>query len=1286
MQKRRGMGTRREASRIWEQVCFKAHGRELRKELTRVAILARFAHSIPTHEARPVTIIQFNTSGLCCAMPPPPPGSSSHQSRRNPSTTPSPTDAHEISSSRVSKDSEGYPSWLPKRPPPPAPASTFASSVLGGPSEAPSPSPVEPPPMVGGRKPTPRSVRIVNLQDSYGRLTEKQTRSDRDAVEQARGGPHAPPRVWTRASGVPPTAFNASEHDEFLPLPQPRFKAKNLQLERVESHSKWMRLYFYLWPLLVFYHIPLQTYFDFNAAFILLQVAKYPNPLSSGKNWALGGAAYIASWLAWIFVVCVVYELVYSFTRRWRLRRPLMLPIYLSSAAFNYAAMTSFTNFSFLQHLRFSAFFPEQTDESDVDHDLHDYYGDAQGSWKQGLAETFSFYSQNVSTVALLLPRAGLCLALLFSFSSPASTFGTSSNFMNRDATWFRLDGSLTDYARGVLIANAAWTGWRALVLLVSWLGLWAFSNQRLGGLCGPRDSWEESEQEKTRSIYSEAASEYGAYRGSFYQGGEANAEYGGDELAWPWREVTRARIQDVFECCVSARNRSSGSGNVLRWSTTPGAPAPGYGYALRSKRQRRSRHRSMARGKELPNEKMALDGSAVNGVAEPEGLERVLAAVGLPTASSPSRRGVLTQDLFAAPASTSHHPVIEPIAFHQTQPIASSSMLTGLEVPKAAKRSSKDKIPGSAPLQTLPYPFSKPGSGHVSSKDSVPFPATGSEAEKKSKSSRKGKSSKSGTSSASESAETSGTGSGSTGDEDDEEEEGEDEDEDEDDQDDDENEDDVEDSEAPSTGCVSGSMSSLGQPISPSRRLPLVARRPAAGAHARSPSGVSSGMSAGSHAHSHSMSSSYGTGAVSVLTHSTGNRESTDSEAGRERASLSQGSSHHGHSFAISPLIPMPPRHPHQTRNRSSLATPSAAMTLSNAALQAPAIVFPSVQSRTRVDSGRGILVNPALLYGESMDSDLEGDLELDEDEDQAEENSEHTGEEQDQVGLLGLPRSPRSSLGGSLAESSSGQGDARTRTHSAYSSRSRHSSRARSRPRTHSSHSLSVRERANSLGTSMRSLMQGATASLTQLDLVMRGATGPAAGLGLGLGGVRTRSRANSSMARLEEDPVLPPHAMAMSERPRGASGGSSGSGSAFNDDVILPNPLLDRTRRELEAEGYSSGGSHSRSGSESYSQSGENYTFGRPMLFMRPAQQSLEEHAARVQAGEVTAEGLSHRRSSSSFRRSSPIPIVRRVDALEPDTPLQSARSESFYSVQSERTAGPHTPVVGRAPRTL
>lgn len=134
--------------------------------------------------------------------------------------------------------------------------------------------------------------------------------------------------------------------------------------------------------------------------------------------------------------------------------RPIMLPLYLSSPGFNLVSMTSYTNFCFMLHLRFSAFFGEN------------------GSLRDGMAETFWFYSQNLPTVGLLLPRAGLSLAVLLAFSSPDAGIvaladaGISSH---RDSTYFRSDGGLTSYARGVLIANAAWTAWRALIVLWSW-------------------------------------------------------------------------------------------------------------------------------------------------------------------------------------------------------------------------------------------------------------------------------------------------------------------------------------------------------------------------------------------------------------------------------------------------------------------------------------------------------------------------------------------------------------------------------------------------------------------------------------------------------------------------------------------------------------------------------------------------------------------------------------------------------------------------------------------------
>lgn len=141
--------------------------------------------------------------------------------------------------------------------------------------------------------------------------------------------------------------------------------------------------------------------------------------------------------------------------RNVKTEHPLIIPIYLSSPAFNLASMTSYTNFCFLQHIRASAFQPKHS-----------------GSLKDGLAETSYFYSQNAPTVALLLPRAALSLCLLFAFSlSQPNTLAVSNmGVQSRDAAFFKAgDGTLTGYAKGILIVNCVWTVWRALVLLASW-------------------------------------------------------------------------------------------------------------------------------------------------------------------------------------------------------------------------------------------------------------------------------------------------------------------------------------------------------------------------------------------------------------------------------------------------------------------------------------------------------------------------------------------------------------------------------------------------------------------------------------------------------------------------------------------------------------------------------------------------------------------------------------------------------------------------------------------------
>ncbi|KAJ6632132.1 hypothetical protein B0H10DRAFT_1901553 [Mycena sp. CBHHK59/15] len=868
---------------------------------------------------------------------------------------------------RMSKDSEGYPSWLPKRPPPPAPASTFQSSVHeAGPSDQ---------PFVGGRKPTPRSVRIVSLQDaSFGE------KDRREPTDQTRVG-IPPPRVWSRGMGTPLSPNLFSSADSAQPrIPQPKFHSTGLHLELLQNPTLKFRLYFYLFPLFVFAHIPVQTFFDFNAVFMLIQISKFPNPDApgvpgSGRNWALAAAAYGACWLVWIFPVFIVYELVYSFARRWRVKRPIILPLYLSSSAFNLVSMSSYINFCFMQHIRYSAFVGEN------------------GSLKNGLAETFWFYSQNLPTVALLLPRAGLCLALLLEFSSPeiGVVALADTGISRRDSTFFRPDdGTLTNYARGVLIANAAWTAWRAIVLLCSWIGLWVVSGSGCAGLCGPRHRWEEDDAEKTMSVYSDNVSDL-------------------DALPWSWREFTALRVQEAYEFCLTVRPS-------MRWS----------------QQQRK---------------KDVADAELLGPLSpEPfEGMEQVLAAVGFPSVPPLARRGVLSGDLFDSPDVP------------QTPEFADI-------IPRVSKRASKDREPGpSSPLMALPYPFTAPGA-QMSSQDRVPFPPSPGHTEEKESS---------GTLEEDEDAED---------EEEEEEEEGEEEDDDEEEEE-EEEEEPVEGagSEEPSSGRASGSMSSLGQPVT--SRYPFQFRRPVRG------------QSSSSGAPSASNNTRSSKSRVSQATQSTGNRESSDSHSPRSQhtASSDQASLRH-HSAGV---IPMPPRHPQQGRSRTRAGTvpvPSGSSSPSSLPLDFPRAGRP--RARTRMDSG----VTDAFGSVEPVPQAEHEMAEFEQAIEPPESEGSHEAEREDRLGLLSLSAgpSPKSSFTALRHRRSSNLSHHR-RGYS--SSHSRHNSHSGS-----GSGSSSSRSRAASLSVSVRSRAQSllqniGAASHSSLELVQR-------------------LRANSSMARLEED----------------------------------------------------------------------------------------------------------------------------------------------------------------------
>ena len=117
-----------------------------------------------------------------------------------------------------------------------------------------------------GRKPTPRSVRIVSLQNStYSEKDRQPPRRESTDPSRAFSGAHT--RVWSRATsaGLSPTLFSSA-----ATVRRPRFRSSSLHLDILRSPSWKMRLWYYLYPLFVFLHIPLQTFFDFNAVFMLL--------------------------------------------------------------------------------------------------------------------------------------------------------------------------------------------------------------------------------------------------------------------------------------------------------------------------------------------------------------------------------------------------------------------------------------------------------------------------------------------------------------------------------------------------------------------------------------------------------------------------------------------------------------------------------------------------------------------------------------------------------------------------------------------------------------------------------------------------------------------------------------------------------------------------------------------------------------------------------------------------------------------------------------------------------
>jgi hypothetical protein len=367
----------------------------------------------------------------------------------------------------------------------------------------------------------------------------------------------------------------------------------------------------------------------------------------------------------WLLGVVVLYEVIWSFWRRWRVKRPGMVGIFSSRAARNLVGMGNFERWCFLHFVRRGAW----TDMTDIapapeehEHDRvrerervrvptpsavvgepmeeesmgggtegkealrrererlaaaaaarREEHADVEAqldieqaslrwyqrlrrlNYRQGFVEWAWDRSQNVSTVVFLLPRAGIALAVLLTYSTvnPATLayFNSRLNLPGtgvlkvessptpvlRDNTFFNeTNGTLTTYAQAVLWANCGWTLWKILILLIAYVALWIASGQSCAGICGPRYRSEEEERIEWEDATNVGLSEkYGHPRphtrrrlslsGDSTVAGfeERDAEGLSELLGWRWRENTRRRIREAYDFCLSSPPVARRKGDV---------------------------------------------------------------------------------------------------------------------------------------------------------------------------------------------------------------------------------------------------------------------------------------------------------------------------------------------------------------------------------------------------------------------------------------------------------------------------------------------------------------------------------------------------------------------------------------------------------------------------------------------------------------------------------------------------------------------------------------------------
>jgi len=207
---------------------------------------------------------------------PPQPSQLQHEGRPSGEARPSSSifRGHDERARRSSGSDSNYPSWLPRRPSKPVPRSSHDG--LGAMRSSNETSSSGMPDSSGpgkrrwahkyGRKPTQRAVRVVAMPPDHSDPVGLSGRSRSVAFgtrTSMEGSGELSPRHET---------FNGNgQRYPTLSGARPRFRAPGLHLELAQHPSMWNRLLFILFPIIIFAHIPIQAFLDYNAAFMLFQ-------------------------------------------------------------------------------------------------------------------------------------------------------------------------------------------------------------------------------------------------------------------------------------------------------------------------------------------------------------------------------------------------------------------------------------------------------------------------------------------------------------------------------------------------------------------------------------------------------------------------------------------------------------------------------------------------------------------------------------------------------------------------------------------------------------------------------------------------------------------------------------------------------------------------------------------------------------------------------------------------------------------------------------------------------